>query len=220
VSRTSALGQFTLLPVLADAADITAVGTTMADRIEKYVNMRFASTAARDAAITSPEEGMCAYIDSDDVAEGPTLYNGAAWRLPWNMPWGFVGHQSTTAAQNGVTTPLALVSNISVTFTAIGNRQYLISGQVVGRQRTSAQLITVDLFESTAAASLTGSLVGQTIGIDNYTTINTSVVHTPSSGSRTYRVRAATSGATVDLNAIGYSNITVTDIGPAAGTPA
>ena len=58
MSRTSALGNFTLLPVLADAADITAVGTTMADRIEKYVNMRFTTAAARDALITSPEAGM------------------------------------------------------------------------------------------------------------------------------------------------------------------
>ena len=76
MSRTSALGNFTLLPVLADAADITAVGTTMADRIEKYVVMRFATIAARDAAITSPEEGMVAVITNDDRY---WIYSGAAW---------------------------------------------------------------------------------------------------------------------------------------------
>lgn len=66
MTRTSDLGQLTLLPVLADAADITAVGTTMADQVEKKLNMRFATEAARDAEITSPEEGMeCYTLDLD-----------------------------------------------------------------------------------------------------------------------------------------------------------
>lgn len=76
MSRTSALGNFTLLPVLADAADITQVGTTMADRIEKYVLMRFTSVANRDAVVTSPEQGMhCVTTDLGRI----WVYSGAAW---------------------------------------------------------------------------------------------------------------------------------------------
>jgi hypothetical protein len=39
----------------------------------------FANTTARDAAITSPEEGQFAYITGDDEL---TYYDGAAW-LPF-----------------------------------------------------------------------------------------------------------------------------------------
>lgn len=80
MSRTSALTQWTGLPVLGDAADITAVGTTMADQIEKYVMMRFATAAARDALITSPEQGMHAYLSTPKV---DTWYDGTAWRGEW-----------------------------------------------------------------------------------------------------------------------------------------
>lgn len=51
--------------------------------LEKYVMTRFASTAARDAAIASPEPGMVTYI----TASPPQIYvyNGvsAAWELVW-----------------------------------------------------------------------------------------------------------------------------------------
>lgn len=89
MSRTSALGNFTLLPVLADAADITQVGTTMADRIEKYVLMRFTSVANRDATVTSPEEGMhCITTDQDRV----WVYSGAAWiPVSWYSITGRIG---------------------------------------------------------------------------------------------------------------------------------
>lgn len=76
MSRTSSLSQLTTLPVLADAADITAVGTTMADQIEKKLWMRFASIVVRDATITSPEEGMVAVITADDRW---WIYSGSAW---------------------------------------------------------------------------------------------------------------------------------------------
>lgn len=51
--------------------------------IEKYVNMRFASTAARDAAIPSPEDGMQCYITSSP--RQMYVYNSlsVAWELVW-----------------------------------------------------------------------------------------------------------------------------------------
>lgn len=80
MSRTSALQQFINLPTLSDASDITATGTTMADRIEKYVNMRFATAAARDAVITAPEQGMQVFLTTPQVM---TWYDGTAWRGEW-----------------------------------------------------------------------------------------------------------------------------------------
>lgn len=79
MSRSSSLGQFTLLPVLADGADITSLGTTLADQVEKKVIMRFASTAARDALITSPEDGMECRITGTERKYRYT--SGGAWEL-------------------------------------------------------------------------------------------------------------------------------------------
>ena len=42
--------------------------------------MYFATTAARDAAITSPLDGMVAYVGSNDSSEGLYTYNGTSWR--------------------------------------------------------------------------------------------------------------------------------------------
>lgn len=54
--------------------------------------MYFATTTARDTAITAPEDGMVAYIGSNDANEGLYTYHGSAWRKGpgWNAPWGHV----------------------------------------------------------------------------------------------------------------------------------
>ena len=100
--------------------------------------MYFATTAARDTAITSPEDGMVAYIGSNDANEGLYTYNGTAWRKGpgWNAPWGVVpataggtsglGYVLNTATQNITTTETALTS-MTVTFTAVANRLYRAS---------------------------------------------------------------------------------------------
>lgn len=51
--------------------------------IEKYVTTRFATTAARDAAIPVPEDGMLAYITANP--RQLYVYNGlsTAWELVW-----------------------------------------------------------------------------------------------------------------------------------------
>ena len=56
--------------------------------------MVFASTAARDAAITAPSEGMFAYSLADDSYY---VYSGSAW-LPYNIVW-----KSYTPTLSGVT---------------------------------------------------------------------------------------------------------------------
>ena len=102
--------------------------------------MYFATTAARDTAITSPVAGMVAFIDSGDANEGLYVYHGATggWRKGpgWNAPWGIVpataggtsglGYVLNTATQNITTTETALTS-MTVTFTAVANRLYRAS---------------------------------------------------------------------------------------------
>lgn len=48
--------------------------------LEKYVNLRFASAAARDAAIPVPVRGMCAVIGSTAANSYVCWYDGSVWR--------------------------------------------------------------------------------------------------------------------------------------------
>ena len=62
--------------------------------------MVFATTGARDSAITAPEAGMTAYINSGDSSEGLYSYTGTTWNKGpgWNAPWGVLGAQTSTTA--------------------------------------------------------------------------------------------------------------------------
>lgn len=51
--------------------------------LQDQVVSTFATTAARDAAITSPSEGMIAYSKADDAYY---IYSGSAW-IPYDIGW-------------------------------------------------------------------------------------------------------------------------------------
>lgn len=101
--------------------------------------MYFATTAARDSAITAPEDGMVAYVGSNDSSEGLYTYNGTSWRKGpgWNAPWGFVtataggsgglGIVRNETNQNSLTQNAEVaMTSMTITFTAIANRFYRI----------------------------------------------------------------------------------------------
>lgn len=56
--------------------------------LEKYANLRFSTTAARDAAIPSPEDGMMCYI-TGVTPRTAYYYDGAlaAWKILWMGGW-------------------------------------------------------------------------------------------------------------------------------------
>ena len=60
--------------------NFTAASVLTASDVNNYLMeqsvMSFASTGARDVAITAPEEGMVAVLTADDLT---TIYNGTAW---------------------------------------------------------------------------------------------------------------------------------------------
>ena len=77
----SPLGQLVgVVPALGDAPNVQPDLLLMATEVEKKVNMSFASRAARDAAVTSPVDGMETYIQ--DVDEVDKRVNGA-WAKIW-----------------------------------------------------------------------------------------------------------------------------------------
>ena len=133
---------------------------------------------------------------------------GAAW---WQPRGAFT--QSVTGTPQTVGTSIVLVSNVAVTINAIANRAYKVTGQLNFRQRTSAGLVTVQLFENNASTVILNSVL--TLATDEYGTLNLSAIVTPAVGSRSYRMRANTSNNTADLHAVSGANavIIVEDVG-------
>ena len=94
--------------------------------------MSFASTGARDVSVTAPEDGMVAYIRSNDASEGLYTYNGTSWRKGpgWNAPWGLLAkakftNTSVTSANHA--TLQDGTNNLTVTATTVTNRCYRIT---------------------------------------------------------------------------------------------
>ena len=96
--------------------------------------MYFATTTARDAAITAPVDGMVAYVGSNDSSEGLYTYNGTAWRKGpgWNAPWGYINYTQVTAdvsVKNG--------NIVAGTASVVNNRRYRIHGHCSAFYSTS-----------------------------------------------------------------------------------
>ncbi len=117
----SGFKSFTAASVLT-AADVN-------DFLMEQSVMSFASTGARDVQVTAPEDGMVAYIRSNDSSEGLYTYNGTAWRKGpgWNAPWGLLAKDKKT--NNSVTSATHSTlqdgtNTLTVTATTVTNRVY------------------------------------------------------------------------------------------------
>jgi hypothetical protein len=89
--------------------------------------MYFATTAARDAALSaSLEDGMVVYIGSNDANEGLYTYNGSGWRKGpgWNAPWGHVTEVVLGTDATYAYNTLGFPSTLSWTGTPVANRLY------------------------------------------------------------------------------------------------
>jgi hypothetical protein len=94
--------------------------------------MSFESTGARDTQITAPEDGMVAYIRSNNSSEGLYTYNGTSWRRGpgWNAPWGLLAKAKFTNTSVTSATHTTLqdgTNNLTVTATTVTNRVYKIT---------------------------------------------------------------------------------------------
>ena len=108
-----------------NAADVLTASDVNNYLMEQTV-MSFASTGARDVAITAPEDGMVAYIRSNDSSEGLYTYNGTSWRKGpgWNAPWGNqLGVTNSTSNSTFTTTP-TVISGMTGSVSVVNNRLY------------------------------------------------------------------------------------------------
>jgi hypothetical protein len=181
--------------------------------------MYFANTTARDTAITSPEDGMVAYVGSNDANEGLYTYNGSGWRKGpgWNAPWGYVANGSLLA-NTAFTTGL----NWGLAFTwsgtgLIANRRYLLQTSVILEPGALGQAnIEIGTGVGTGMESRASYYANGTSWI---TTVSTAAVFTTTAGTMTRYVSMRMSSGTGQVKALEGSTYQVIDIGP-AGAPA
>ena len=176
--------------------------------------MYFASTTARDSAITSPVVGMTAYIGTGaSSSDGLYSYNGTVWRKGpgWNAPWGI---QAFTTTQSN-TVSSTYITGLDTTFTAVANRRYKITlhlscNSSVGRA----------LFNITDSATVLRRVLDQTNPV--YEHLEASHVTTLTAGSHTIRATLNLISGSFSLLADSSTNIhslLIEDIGP-SGAPA
>ena len=204
----------------------TAGAVLTASEVNNYLMEQaipvFATTAARDAAITSPEAGMVCYINSNDANEGLYHYVGAAWYkgAGWNAPWGVLTRAfttSTTTINAAHTAETVVVTSSAVTIPA--NRiikitagcRYASGGGVlisIGRIRrgTTTGGTEILLAYVPPVPSSNAEVGAQIVGIDSG----------GASGSTQYVLTLAHSANTDDRNP---TSIIIEDIGP-SGAPA
>lgn len=187
--------------------------------------MSFASTGARDVAVTAPEDGMVAYIRSNDSSEGLYTYNGTSWRKGpgWNAPWGLISTASnTTTAQTFNSTTYADVTSMSVSPTLVQNRYYRIT--FVGlfdNPAAGASIGQLRILNNTTSTQLQQG--NYSLAVGGFLAITLSVLIAPTSTTTpTIKIQAAVGGAGQQFRSYAGSTfplqITVEDVG-ASGAP-
>jgi hypothetical protein len=120
------------MPYTTIVAGTYATASWANANVRDQVITSFATTTARDAAITAPVEGMVAYIGSNDASEGLYTYNGTSWRKGpgWNAPWGLLVNAKLTSnsVTSGTHTTLQDGSAVlTATATTVTNRVYKVT---------------------------------------------------------------------------------------------
>lgn len=181
----------------------------------------YASTTARDAAITTPAAGMVVYINSDDSSEGLWHYNGTTWYkgAGWNTPWGVVARTTNTTNSSVVSTN-TFIDLSSLTFTAVAGRLYKVqfSGRTVA---TDIDFNSDFLVAITDGANNAIQTVGFPFGFATGSNLRTEgfILVAPSGGSTTYKVRMGRTAGTGTVQALAsatdITHFYIEDIGAA-----
>ena len=172
--------------------------------------MVFATTGARDSAITAPEAGMTAYINTGDSSEGLYSYTGTTWNKgpSWNAPWGLVALTSDTTSA----TITANTNYVATTFTAFANRYYEIN--FMGRVIMAAANTTHIIYDATAAATIQEWYNATLTDLQPVL----QVVKTFTAGTRTLAYRANVNVTTAITGVTRPHQLIIKDIGP-SGAP-
>lgn len=165
----------------------------------------------------SPFQGQVIY----ETDTGYLLqYYGATtgWMPPWRTPWGLYGAAEGTTAQTGISAITDLTS-MSLTWTAVANRRYHITGQVRANKDTNVGAVTLTLRTSG------GTVLQEDTAALDVTNITIAGLHidkmwTPSAGSQTVKLSLSATSANASTTCASTRPLTleVVDVG-AVGTP-
>lgn len=203
---------------------------SLSDHVDRYesstvnalrdrVVHHFATSADRDAAITSPTAGMACFL----LSTGELLiWSGATdtWQPPWNTAWGEVAHAEMTASQTGITTVTDLLISVGVTlqvtWTAVANRLYQGTLYIPRlTQNTSQGDVTAEITDS--SNNVSGQVV-QTLPAAAKGTLEVVRRFTGlSAGSTVRKARLTSSAGTVDVPFVANAQVaflSIMDIGP------
>jgi hypothetical protein len=187
--------------------------------IADQVVAQYPTRAARTADWPSPPIGALSHIGTGDITQGIEVWNGVAWRPPWNLPWGLVAPpaiRTTNQAGNGAF-PID-VAGLAVTFTAIANRRYRVFTQLVVQQSGAGAGVQNVAIRNAANNQL--AVVGGSAAAAYFMTWNVTVIDNPGAGSTTYKVSVGTNAQTMDVSCTPsqIAFLTVEDVGP-SGVP-
>lgn len=154
------------IPVTGDADNVPADFATSFGYVEGRLVMRFASAASRDSTVTSPAEGMTAWLQ--DVNQ-LTVYTGSAWVLSYMAPNSTGAWASWTPTWAASTTQ-PVVGNGSLTgrYTQIGKTVFASLGVVFGSTTTAGTgnwLFSVPVAPNTTVIGASG-IIGTAEALD------------------------------------------------------
>lgn len=202
----------------------TAGSVLTASEVNNYLMeqsvMVFATTAARDSAITSPEAGMTAYINSGDSSEGLYSYTGGTWNKgpSWNAPWGILTSTFTQTATtiNAVhTAETVAVTSSAVTIVANRNIKITAGCKLAAAAACLGTSARIRRGTTTAGTLVLVASVPSPSGVNVETGFQVSGIDTGASGSTQYVLTLSHFSNVEEKNPI---SMIVEDIGP-SGAP-
>jgi len=184
--------------------------------------MVFATTAARDAAITGANKitGMVCYIDSGDANEGFYTWNGASWTKGpgWNAPWGLRSSTSDATDRVRTTTMAELATGLRTGSTFTANRWLRFTFVANVSEGSAGGGFVAEVYNNTAATTV-GRIAQVYSTIDAGYQISNSIVAQSASGAvYTIRMQGVTHSVNVLGSTVGTTRFFVEDIGP-SGNP-
>lgn len=202
----------------------TVIASSWGNEVRDQLVTPFATSATRDATITlgNRQNGQVAAITAADTTHGLTVWNGASWTRPWNMPWGLVGSGTATANQSITSTTSSDVTNVALSsaqYTATRYYQAHISLYLVQNIGTA---VTTEFYLTKGDNTIIETLPRMSIAATDNRVYATSALFTTSTVNQVIKLRYRQSGAnSVAVQAASADNcqLVILDVGP-AGAPA
>lgn len=209
-----------VLARVAVAAGATSILTANITDLRPVANQlgkmpTFTTAALAATAIPSPIDGQGYYLNTNTTTEGPQYWNGSAYRLPWNLPWGYVsnGYLSSSVTATGLNWAAAFTWNGTG---VVANRRYLMQA-FFNLEPSNLGQINAEV-GSGIGSGTEGRAAYYANGTSWISGLAVAGVFTTTAGSMTryasFRMSSGTGGVTAQIG----STYQILDIGP-AGAP-